>query len=579
MTTTTGSTDRRWLAAYAEGVPADVDVPEAHLGHLLERAVAQFPDSPALDFYGSVTTYAELGRRVSAAAGALRSLGVGRGDRVAIVLPNCPTHVVVFWAVLRLGAVVVENNPLYTAEELVRQLADSGAEVVLAWEKSVATVRAVQPRTSVRTVVAVDLSADLPRAKRLALRLPVAAARTTRAALRAPVPRDVPRLGTLLTRARPVGEEVPLPAPDDLALLQYTGGTTGEPKGAMLTHRNLLANAEQSAAWVPGLRQGAETFAGVLPVFHAYGLTLCLTAATRLAACVVLFPRFDLDAFLQAMRRRPVTFLPGVPGMYDRLARASETTSADLSSIRFSLSGAMALPPVTVDAWEKVTGGLLVEGYGMTETSPITVGNPLSDRRRPGTVGVPFPSTEVRIVDPAAVAAGVDPGPLPERPLGEAGELLVRGPQVFAGYWKRPEDTAATLLPGGWIRTGDIAVMDDDGFVSIVDRIKELIITGGFNVYPSEVEDVLKTHPSLTDAAVVGLPVEHGGEEVVAAVVARERGNLDEETLRAWTRERLSGFKVPHRFVVVEEIPRNPIGKTLRREVRAELLRRAEEQR
>ncbi|NHC45154.1 long-chain-fatty-acid--CoA ligase [Motilibacter aurantiacus] len=557
--------DRPWLRAYASGVPADVEVPEQPLSALLDRAVTGHAASTALDFMGATTTYAQLGRQVAQAAEALRRLGVRPGDRVALALPNCPQHVVAFYAVLRLGAVVVEHNPLYTADELATQLADSGATVAVVWEKTAPVVEQVRSRTSVGQLVTVDLSAALPAAKRLALRLPLARARRTRAQLRGPVPAGSLSWERLVAQAPPLDPATALPSAGDPALLQYTGGTTGIPKGAVLTHRNLAANAEQSAAWVPGLKVGEETFVGVLPIFHAYGLTLCLTAAVRLAACVVLLPRFDVDSFLAAAKRRPPTFLPGVPGIYDRLADAVEERGADLSSIRYAISGAMSLPPATVERWEKLTGGMLVEGYGMTETSPITIGNPISDRRRPGTVGLPFPSTRVRVVDPE--------DPTVERPVGEAGELLVQGPQVFAGYWQRPEETAATLLPGGWIRTGDIAVMDEDGFVSIVDRIKELIITGGFNVYPSEVEDVLRLHASVHDAAVVGLPDAGGGELVAAAVQPAEGGEIDAEALRAWCRERLAGYKTPRRLVVMADLPRSQVGKVLRRQVRERLSR------
>ncbi len=314
----------------------------------------------------------------------------------------------------------------------------------------------------------------------------------------------------LVAAAGPLPAGHPAPEAGDVALLQYTGGTTGEPKGAVLTHRNLRANAAQGRAWVPGLRDGEEIVYAVLPLFHAYGLTLCLTFAVSIGATLVLFPRFDADQVLDAVRRRPPTFLPAVPPIYAKLATVARERGVDLTSIRYALSGAMSLPPATVELWEQVTGGLLVEGYGMTETSPITVGNPVAPTRRPGTVGVPFPSTDVRIVDPE--------DPSRDRAPGEAGELLVRGPQVFSGYWHRPEETAKVLLPGGWMRTGDIVTMDADGFVTVVDRIKELIITGGFNVYPSEVEEALRRVPGVREAAAVGMPTDDG-EEVVAAVV------------------------------------------------------------
>jgi long-chain acyl-CoA synthetase len=556
--------DRPWLAAYPAGVPADIAEPGQALTANLDGAVARFPDRVALDFLGAATTYAQLGEQVARAAEALRGIGVRPGDRVALILPNCPQHVVAFYAVLRLGAIVVEHNPLYTADELAHQLADHGAAVVICWAKVAATVAATADRTSVTTVVGVDLTAALPLVKRLALKLPLPPARKMRAEMRGALPDGALRWEAMVAEASPIADSVPGPGVDDAALLQYTGGTSGTPKGAILTHKNLAANAEQSRVWVPGLRDGGETFYAVLPLFHAYGLTLCLTTAVQIAATIVLLPRFDVDMVLDAAKRRPPTFFPGVPPMYDRLAAAARERGADLSSVRYSISGAMSLPAKTAETWEALTGGLLVEGYGMTETSPIAVGNPMSARRRIGSIGVPFPSTRVRIVD--------RDDPARDLPAGEPGELLVQGPQVFSGYWNLPAETAAVLLPGGWIRTGDIAVLSDDGFLSIVDRIKELIITGGFNVYPSEVEDVLRGHPDVADAAVVGLPSERSGEEVVAVVVAAEGASVDAEAMMRWARERLSGYKAPRRIEIAVELPRSQIGKVLRRQVRDELL-------
>ena len=315
---------------------------------------------------------------------------------------------------------------------------------------------------------------------------------------------------------------------------------------------------------MPGLLDGEETIYAVLPLFHAYGLTLCLTFAMRIGATLVLFPRFDVDQVLEAMKRRPATFLPAGPPIYQRLATAARKRGVPLTSVRFGISGAMALPPETVDLWEEVSGGLLVEGYGMTESSPVALGNPVSQARRPGTVGVPFPSTEMRVVDPDDASH--------DRAVGEAGELLIRGPQVFAGYWQQPEESKAVLLPDGWLRTGDIVVVDEDGYVSIVDRIKELIITGGFNVYPSEVEAALRRVQGVRDAAAVGLPLETGGEEVVAAVVPEDGYEIDPEVVRKACRELLAAYKVPRRVVVVDELPRSLIGKILHRQVRESLL-------
>lgn len=555
--------DRPWVSSYADGVPHDVDIPDGSLVDLLHEAADRFGPGIALDFFGATTTYTELADQVARAASALAGLGVRAGDRVAIVLPNCPQHVVAFYAVLRLGAVVVEHNPLYTEDELSHQLSDAGAHVAIVWDKAAAVVLASTGRTAVSTVIAVDLTAALPAIKRLALRLPLPRARATRAAMTSPAPGTL-SWARVLAGASKLSEAHPRPGAGDTALLQYTGGTTGTPKGAVLSHRNLRANAAQGRAWVPGLRDGEETIYAVLPLFHAYGLTLCLTFAMAIGATLVLFPRFDADQVPDTVSRRAPTFLPAVPPIYDRLAVRATERGVPLTSVRYGFSGAMSLPPAVVKKWEAVSGGLLVEGYGMTETSPVALGNPVSTARRPGTVGVPFPSTEIRVVDPD--------DPATDRAVGEAGELLLRGPQVFGGYWQRPDETAAVLLPGGWLRTGDVVVMAPDGFVTVVDRIKELIITGGFNVYPSEVEDVLRDLPDVADAAVVGLPTPDGGERVVAAVVAEHGTHPDPDTVREACRAQLAGYKVPRRIVMVDELPRSLIGKVLRRQVRDTLL-------
>ncbi|GAA2725081.1 AMP-binding protein [Cellulomonas aerilata] len=564
---------RPWLPSYAPGVPADVEPPTEPVTASLARAAAQHPSRVAVDLFGAVTTYADLARRVERAAAALHGLGVRHGDRVALVLPNCTSHVVAFYAVLRLGAVVVEHNPTYTASELEHQLHDSGAVVAVVWEKAVPAVLTARPRTALRTVVAVDLSADLPLAKRLAMRLPVAAARRTRDAMRGPVPPDagVLRWGRLLAAAGPLPAGHPSPGVDDVALLQYTGGTTGTPKGAVLRHRHLAVNAAQGQAWT-GHADGTETVYAALPFFHAFGLMLCLTYAVRIAATVVVFPRFDVDAVLAAQRRRPATFVPGVPPMFERLAAAAPGAGADLTSIRTAISGAMALPVETARAWEEVTGGLLVEGYGMTETSPVALGSPLSPARRPGTLGLPFPSTRVRVTDPEDPTRDVGPG--------ERGELLVSGPQVFDGYWQRPEDTAAVLLEHDgrtWLRTGDVVVVEDGGFVRLVDRLKEVIITGGFNVYPSQVEDHLRLMPEIADVAVVGVPGGDLGEKVVAAIVLAEGATRVElAAVRAWSAQRLARYALPRQLVVLPELPRSQIGKVLRRVVRQQVIDRGE---
>ncbi len=553
------TTDQQpWVKNYQPGVPAQIELPTDSLVHMLERSVAEAGDHPALEFFGRRTTYAELGDEVDRAAEGLRLLGVRAGDRVALILPNCPQHVVAFYAVLRLGAVVVEHNPLYTARELRHQFEDHQARVVIAWDKAVAAVRSFPADIEIDHVVAVDLLRAFPPLKRLALHLPVPRLRASRAALTTPAPGTVP-WEQLLAHGR-LDPDHPRPTVDDLAAIQYTSGTTGHPKGAMLTHLNLYANALQGEAWMHGAEYRKEVFYAILPMFHAFGMTLYLTYGIRKQALLVLFPLFDPKLVLDAMKKSPATVYCAVPPIYERTAMAARERGVSLRSCRFCISGAMNLPDHVVELWESMSGGLLVEGYGMTESSPVALGNPFHPTRRTGTIGVPFPSTLMKVVDPDHPTVEVAPG--------EPGELLLQGPQVFQGYWNNPEETAATLLPGGWLRTGDIVTVDADGFTTIVDRAKELIITGGFNVSPSEVEAVLRLHPSVTDAAVVGKPLERGGEMVVAAVELDPGAVFDEDALRAHCREHLAAYKVPRRIVPIEDTPRSLLGKILRKEVR-----------
>jgi long-chain acyl-CoA synthetase len=560
-------TPRPWLASYAPGVPHEIELPEGSLFDLVEQSVHEFPDNVALEFFGATTTYRELGEQISRAAEGLRKLGVKKGDPVALVLPNAPQHIVAFYAVLRLGAIVVEHNPLYTPRELRHQFEDHGARFVIAWNKVVETIQAFPSDVAVETIISVDVTRAMPLVTRALLRLPIAKARESRGALTTSVRGTV--LWNNLLDAKPIDAAVPRPGADDVALLQYTSGTTGTPKGATLTHLNLTVNAAQSRAWTPTVPRGTAVVYAVLPMFHAYGLTLCLTFAMSMGSRLVLFPRFDPDLVLAVVKKRPATFLPAVPPIYERLTKAAKDKGVSLEGIEISISGAMPLSAAVVDPWEAATGGYLVEGYGLSETSPVLMANPVAPSRRAGTVGLPLPNTEVRVVDPE--------NPEVDRRSGEAGELLVRGPQVFSGYWRKPEESAAVFVPSTddgahWFRTGDIVSIDADGFVSIVDRIKELIITGGFNVAPSEVEECLRDFPGIADAAVVGLPDGHSGEAVVAAVVLEPGAELDVEAARAYVRENLTPYKVPKRLVVVEELPKSLIGKVLRREVRTRLL-------
>ncbi|OAN40846.1 long-chain-fatty-acid--CoA ligase [Microbacterium sp. H83] len=553
---------RPWVASYADGVPEDLAPVTGSLIDIVAASARDYPNAPALQFFGRETTYEELQAAIDRAAAGLRDLGVRAGDPVAIVLPNCPQHIVAFYAVLRLGAVVVEHNPLYTPRELRKQFEDHGAKHAIVWNKVVSTVQGFPADLAVTNLVSVDVTRAMPFLTRVALRLPVAKARTSRAALTERVRGTV--TWDSLVSAEPIAASHPRPQTDDLAIIQYTSGTTGTPKGAALTHRNLLANAAQARAWVPSIirGQGCVVYA-VLPMFHAYGLTLCLTFAMSMGARLVLFPKFDPDLVLDVMKKHPATFLPLVPPIADRLLAASKTKGVSLDGIEVAISGAMALPHELVVPFEAATNGFLVEGYGLSECSPVLMANPVADNRVPGTVGLPLPGTECRVVDPE--------NPTVDVPAGAAGELVVRGPQVFSGYYGKPEETEA-VFADGWFRTGDIVTIDDAGFVRIVDRIKELIITGGFNVAPTEVESALRQHPQVSDAAVVGLPSDHSGEEVVAAIVVDGGTDVDVEAIREYARGILTPYKVPRRIFVVDELPTSLIGKVLRRQVKEKLL-------
>ncbi|WP_345435411.1 long-chain-fatty-acid--CoA ligase [Microbacterium gilvum] len=549
---------RPWTASYAPGVPDDLAPVSGSLLDLVDASARDFPDAPALQFFGRVTDYRTLRAQIDRAAAGLLALGVRRGDPVAIILPNCPQHIVAFYAVLRIGAVVVEHNPLYTPRELRKQFEDHGAKHAIVWSKVARTVQEFPADLALSSLVSVDVVGGMPGWMRAALRLPVPRLRAQRAQLTERV-RGAVRWESVVSHP-PLPAAHPRPATDDLAIIQYTSGTTGDPKGAALTHANLLANAAQANAWTPDVQrgEGAVVYA-VLPMFHAYGLTLCLTFAMSLGARLVLFPKFDPDLVLAVTRKHPASVLPLVPPIAARLLARAKEKGVSLAGTRIGVSGAMALDETLVVPWEEETGGYLVEGYGLSECSPVLIVNPVSDDRKAGAIGLPLPGTEVRVADPD--------DPSRDAGVGEPGELLVRGPQVFGGYYGRPEATAA-VFHEDWFRTGDIVTMDADGFLSVVDRIKELIITGGFNVSPTEVEIALRQHPAVADAAVVGIADSRSGEEVVAAVVVDDGAELDVEELRAFARGILTPYKVPRRVFIVDELPKSMIGKVLRRQVR-----------
>ena len=578
MTEADGYDDRPWLASYPDGVPSDFDFPQVPLTRLLDDAAAAFPTAVAVKADRAQLTYAELVARVDRLAGGLAGLGVDRGDRVALVLPNCPQHVEAFFATLRLGATVVQCNPLATADELRRQLVDAAPAVVVCLDKSLATVEEIRADAGVRAVVVTTLVDHWPATDRARLRLPVPSAREQRRRLLEPVPpgSDVVHYRELVARSVPARQAAVDPA-TDVAVLQYTGGTTGISKAAMLSHANLVANAYQMRLWLPEATSGEETTLVVLPLFHVYGLTLCLLSTVLLAGRLVLLPRFDVHSLLDTIVRERPTLMPGVPPIYQAVVDALRARRrSDLTSIRVCISGAMRLPAELQERFETLSGARLVEGYGTTEASPATHCNPVQGRRKPGSVGVPLPGTYARIVDPEDPSVVLSPG--------TAGELVVRGPQVFLGYWNRPAPEVPApaeqvLLADGWLLTGDIAQMDADGFFTIVDRKKDLVIAGGFNIYPAEVESVILGLEGVADCCVIGLPDRYRGETVKAFVVPREGAELTAEMVRDHCAQSLSAYKVPRSVEFRDDLPRTAVGKALRRILVAEELAKEGEDR
>jgi long-chain acyl-CoA synthetase len=542
-----------WLDSYPPGVPEHVEVPGGNLARLLDDAARDYPSAPALHFQGRTVSYAQLAEQAWRFAGALAGLGVGKGTKVGLVLPNCPQVVIAFFGALRLGAVVVQNNPLYTKRELGHQLGDAGVEVVICLDLAYERIKAVREQSAIREVVVTSLLDELPAVRR------VIAPYTRRGkAAAAAIGKDEPvrRWRDLMAGAITRAGEAEVDPAGDLALLQYTGGTTGSSKGVMLSHRNLRANTEQVRAWFPDADPGREVMMAVLPFFHVYGLTVCLLLGVRLGAALVLLPRFDLDQVMAAVDRHRPTLFPGVPTMYVAINNEVAKGGHDLSSIKACLSGAAPLPLEVAERFERYSGGRLVEGYGLSECSPVALANPIYGKRKAGTIGMPLPDTLARVVD----AADLDSVP----PAGEPGELAIKGPQVMQGYWNRPEESAQ-VLRDGWLLTGDLALMDDEGYFQIVDRKQDLIIAGGFNVYPREVEEVLYEHPKVEEVSVVGVPDSYLGEVVKAFVVLRPGEEATTEEIRSFAKERLAAYKVPRVVEFRDQLPKTLIGKVLRR--------------
>ena len=550
-----GTTQRPWLKFYDQGVPRTLTYPDIPLQTFLDRSAAEHPDVTATIFFNARLTYRELSELADRFATGLQSLGVKKGDRVALVLPNSPQFVIAFYGALRAGAVVVPTNPLYTPREMAHQLNATGAEVVVVLSRIYPVVKATAAQTpTVRQVVVTNIKEYMP----AFLRTLFTVAREKKDGHRADTAGDerVRAFADLLragTRPTPVAVE-----PRDLATLLATGGTTGVPKFAMLSHRALVANALQCRAWFPGSEPGLVTLA-VMPFFHSYGLTVLMNQAVAGAYTMVLIPQFKLEDVLKAIQKHKPQHFPGAPRIYVALNNSPLTKKYDLRSIRACISGSAPLPVQVATTFEKLThGGKIVEGYGLTEAAPVTHANPINGYCKIGTVGIPFPDVDAKIVDLETGEREVAPG--------ERGELLVRGPNLMDGYWQRQDETELTLRDG-WLVTGDVATMDEDGYFSIVERKKEMIIVSGFNVYPREVEEVLYSHPAVLEVAAIGMPDAQRGEVVKCFVVLKPGQTAAADDLIAHARTQLTGYKVPHAIEFRAELPKSMIGKILRRQL------------
>jgi len=546
---------KRWLAAYSPGVPAEID-PDHYpsLVGLLEASFERFAEQPAFTNLGTTLTYRDVERLSRAFAAYLQSLpGLERGDRVAIMVPNSLQSPVALFGILRAGMVAVNVNPMYTVTELGHQLSDSGARAVVVLENFAHTVAAALPQTNVETVIVTRLGDHCSPLKRAVVNFVVKHVKKLVRPWRIP---NAIAYRDALTRGATMTYTAPSVAGSDLAFLQYTGGTTGRAKGAMLTQRNMVANTLQAAAWArPYYSVDAGVVVTPLPLYHIYSLTANLFCFAELGAHNLLItdPR-DLKAFIATLRKVRFAFMTGVNTLFNGLLHAPGFAELDFSSLRVVMGGGMAVQRDVAARWQAVTGVVIAQGYGLTEASPIVTGNPLHLKEFTGSVGVPFPSTEVGIFGDDGTELGVD----------EVGEICARGPQVMAGYWGRPDETAKVVFGDGWLRTGDIGRIDANGFVFIEDRKKDVIVVSGFKVYPNEIEDVATLQPGVREAAAIGVPDEQSGEAVKLFVVRTDE-KLTTADVLAHARRHLTGYKIPRHVEFVASLPKSNVGKVLRR--------------
>jgi long-chain acyl-CoA synthetase len=558
--------EKPWLKNYEPQVPHTLEYPERPLHTNLEESARKYPDATATIFLDAKLTYREVNDLADRFAAALQQLGVKKGDRVAVYTANCPQFVIGYYGALKAGAIAVSFNPLYAAREVEHQLKDSGAETVLVMSSYYPIVKQVRARTPLKHVIVTNIKEYFPPLIKVLFTL----AKEKKGGHRQDISGDANTywFQELLSKApaKPTPVEV---KPSDTACLLYTGGTTGVPKGAELTHANLMSNAVACRHWVHDAREGKEVTMTALPLYHSYAMTTCMNQSLYLAGAMLLIPDpRDLPGVMKSINKHHPTLFPGVPTMYVAVNNFPDIDKYDVSSIRACISGAAPLPVEVQKRFQELTGARLVEGYGLSEASPVTHGNPIYGKNKIGTIGLPWPDTDAKIVD---VKTGKK-----EMPVGEIGELIIRGPQVMKGYWKMPDETDIALR-GGWLYTGDIARMDEEGYFQIVDRKKDMIIAGGFNIYPREVEEVLYEHPKVKEAVVAGIPDPRRGETVKAYIVLKEGETAREKEIIQFCRGEIAKYKVPTAVEFRKELPKTIVGKVLRRMLVAEEKRKLEQ--
>lgn len=545
--------EKVWLSQYPEEIPTTLTYEDRPIQDLLTRAYKKNPGKIAIHFMGKELNYKELYESSLKFANYLKTLGVEKGDRVAIMLPNCPQAVIAYFGILYAGGIVVQTNPLYTERELQYQMEDSGSKVILAMDILYPRVTKVLKDTKIENVIITGIKDYLPFPKNLIY--PFIQKKQYGFSVKVEH-KGKNHLFTEIMRVAEVKEIDAIDSTEDnLAILQYTGGTTGYPKGVMLTHKNLIANTKMCDAWLFKCVDGEEVVLGMLPFFHVYGMTTVLLLTVMKNSKMVLIPKFDVESALKTIDKQKPTLFPGAPTMYIGLLNHPDLAKYNLSSIRACISGSAQLPVEVQDKFEELSGGKLVEGYGLTETSPVTHANFIWGKRVKGSIGVPWPDTD------AVILQSADGTILPPR---EVGEIAIKGPQVMKGYWNRPEDTAMTFIDG-WFLTGDLGYMDEEGYFYVVDRKKDMIIAGGFNIYPREVEEVLYEHEAIQECVVAGIPDPYRGETVKAYIVLKEGKTVTEEELNKFCRQNLAAYKVPRFYEFRKELPKTAVGKILRR--------------